>query len=314
MSATDSQLSNRGSLSRVDQQDAIRTWQYLRLAMVGVVFALAAAIIADRFQGPKHCWQGSISTYYYTPVHGFLIGALVTMGVCLYCLKGNPVESVLLNLAGMFAPVVALVPTDPPKSCMSASIVADRYPHAGNNMFAFIVLESLALGTLALFARRSQTRRTKADAWGFALAVGVVAVEWVLWAVFLENGRGFTQVVHFTSAVLMFVCIFLVVVVAAASIEPGHTFWWHVKHPNRYGWIAILMVASSAVFLYLKLGLDWRYAVFQIEASLILLFVAFWIWQTVDGWRHGERELPVPEPLQRLCSRGHEDQRLAVSS
>ena len=97
--------------------------------MAGVVVALFAAIIADYFQGPGQCWQGSISTYYYTPVHGFLIGALVTMGVCLYCLKGNiAVEDVLLNLAGMFAPVVALVPTDPPTSCVSTSIAADRYP------------------------------------------------------------------------------------------------------------------------------------------------------------------------------------------
>ena len=286
------------SLTRVEQQDAIRTWRYLRLAMVAVVVALFAAIIADRFQGPGHCWQGSISTYYYTPVHGFLIGALVTIGVCLYCLKGNPVESVLLNLAGMFAPVIALVPTDPPKTCLSTAIAADRYPNAGNNMFAFIVLQSLALITVALFAAHSTKPRTKVDTWGYAVAAVVVAVEWILWAVFLANGRGFTQAVHFTAAVLMFVCIFLVVVVAAASFEPGHNFRWHVRHPNRYAWIAILMAASSVVFLYLKFVVDWRYAIFQIEASLILLFVAFWSGQTWDSWREGERERPVPDPLK----------------
>lgn len=286
--------------STTEQKYAIRTWRYLRLAMVGLVVALFAAILADYFQG-QNCIQGSISTYYYTPVHGFLIGALVAIGVCLYCLKGNnPVENVLLNLAGLLAPVIALVPTDPPEFCKSTSIVADRYLHAANNMFAFIVLETLALVAVAWFARHSTLQPTRADVLGYRFAVVVVVAEWILWIVFLVNGFGFTKPVHFTAAVLMFVFIFFVVVAASASFEPGHNLWWHLRNPNRYSGIAILMVVNSVVFLYLKFGLDWSHAIFQIEASLILLFVAFWIGQTWDSWRLGEGERPMPDLFQKF--------------
>ncbi len=298
MGTDDSQVVD--SLNAQEQAYAIRTWRYLRLAMVGVVVALFAAIIAE-YLTESRCFQGSISAYYYTPVHGFLIGALVTMGVCLYCLKGNnPLENVLLNLAGMFAPVIALVPTDPPGSCQSASIVVDRYPHAGNNMFALIILESLGLVALWVFAKYSAKQPTKAERIGFVFGVLVVAVEWILWFVFLANGFGFKKWVHYSAAILMFVFIFLVVVASAASIEPGHTFRWHVRHPNRYALIAILMAVNTLLFVFLEFGLNWRYAVFQIEASLILLFVAFWIGQTWDSWHLGEGERPVPEPFRGL--------------
>ena len=73
------------------------------------------------------CFQTSISAYYYTPVHGVFIGALVAVGTCLICLRGNTdAEDILLNLAGMFAPVVALVPTPGTGSCGSVLTTADN--------------------------------------------------------------------------------------------------------------------------------------------------------------------------------------------
>lgn len=57
---------------------------------------------------------GSINAYYYTPVRGMFAGALLGIGVCLVCIRGSTtVEDVLLNAAGMLAPVVALIPTPP---------------------------------------------------------------------------------------------------------------------------------------------------------------------------------------------------------
>jgi hypothetical protein len=79
--------------------------------MIGFVLAIFIGVGFERSKAPG-CFQTSISAYYYTPVHGIFIGALVAVGTCLICLRGNTdAEDILLNLAGMFAPVVALVPT-----------------------------------------------------------------------------------------------------------------------------------------------------------------------------------------------------------
>ena len=55
---------------------AVKTYRYLRLAIVVVVAALMAAVLIERLHAAG-CWQGSISAYYYTPVHSMFIGALL---------------------------------------------------------------------------------------------------------------------------------------------------------------------------------------------------------------------------------------------
>jgi hypothetical protein len=103
------------------QQDfAIKTWRYLRLAMIALVVGLAAAVIYEVARRGGDCVQTSISAYYYTPARAIFIGALIAIGACLICLRGSrDWEDILLNVAGMLAPVVALVPTPAPGVCES---------------------------------------------------------------------------------------------------------------------------------------------------------------------------------------------------
>ena len=94
----------------------VRTSRYIRLAIVGLVLGLAASLAFElarvHHAEGQWCLLGSVSAYYYTPVHGFLIGALVTIGVALFAVRGNTVaENTLLNFAGVCAPFVAFVPT-----------------------------------------------------------------------------------------------------------------------------------------------------------------------------------------------------------
>ena len=52
------------------------------------------------------------SAYYYTPAQAIFVGALIGLAACMIALKGTtPVEDVFLNLGGVFAAVVAIVPT-----------------------------------------------------------------------------------------------------------------------------------------------------------------------------------------------------------
>ena len=58
-----------------------------------------------------------------------LVGVLVSMGVCLIALKGNTDgEDLLMNLAGMLAPVVAFVPLGGAETCSSAPLLVPDLP------------------------------------------------------------------------------------------------------------------------------------------------------------------------------------------
>jgi len=98
---------------------AVKSYRYLRLSIVVVVLALMASVVIERSH--VSCWQESISAYFYTPVQAVFVGALVAIGVSLIAIKGSTDrEDVLLNLAGVLAPIVAFVPTSPPaRSCSS---------------------------------------------------------------------------------------------------------------------------------------------------------------------------------------------------
>jgi len=136
-----------------DQIFAIKTWRYLRASMIGFVLAIFIGVGFERSKAPG-CFQTSISAYYYTPVHGVFIGALVAVGTCLICLRGNTdAEDILLNLAGMFAPVVALVPTPGTGSCGSVLTTADnRDVNIGNNMFVLLAVGAAGFVFLAVIA------------------------------------------------------------------------------------------------------------------------------------------------------------------
>src|SRR5215831_9973698 len=109
-----------------DQIFAIKTWRYLRASMIGFVLAIFIGVGFERSKAPG-CFQTSVSAYYYTPVQSILVGAFVAVGTCLICLRGNTdAEDILMKLAGVFAPVVALVPTPVGSSCGSVLATAEN--------------------------------------------------------------------------------------------------------------------------------------------------------------------------------------------
>jgi hypothetical protein len=140
--------------------EAVKTWRYLRLAMVALVAGLAASVVYEHFQTATSCWQPSFSAYYYTPVQGFLVGALVTIGVSLVAVKGNTDwEDLLLDLAGISAPVVAFVPSPDPGTCGSVlTTPAHRDLNIANNVTALLLVGGLGLVVAAVLALRGGVR------------------------------------------------------------------------------------------------------------------------------------------------------------
>ena len=148
----------------------LTTYRYLRISLIAVLLLLASAVVVQTvwsnkgwppLWGDPH-WETSISYYYWTPVRAVFVGALMAMGVSMVVLKAdNEVEDILLNIAGVLAPVVALVPT--PKHCVpdgDKCIRPDWPPDIvegiRNNISALFISATLALLFFVVIALRSR--------------------------------------------------------------------------------------------------------------------------------------------------------------
>lgn len=267
-------------LTPEEQGFAIVTWRYLRVAMVVLVAGLAVSLAYERSQ--VHCFQTSISGYYYTPAHAFFIGALVAIGVCLFCLKGSSeAEDIFLNVAGLFAPIVAFVPTSDIGECgVLKGTTMDLDALVANNVRAVLAVELIALVLIAVLTRRKGPPRPPPI--GF-IVTGAV---WLVTAlVFFLAHDFFMSKAHFGAAGLMFACIIVVVWINALGYRDENEAG---SLRNRYAAIAVAMGGSLAV---IPVGLlrDWPYWVIVLEGLLITLFAIFWALQTDDLWVKGLR-------------------------
>jgi hypothetical protein len=267
---------------RIEGGYAVKTWRYLRLAMVVLVVGLAVSIAYERSKVHPGCFQTSISAYYYTPVRGYLVGALVGIAVCLVCLRGSTAaEDVLLNLAGMLAPVVAFVPTPDAGSCTSVPVALEaRAANIANNVTALLAAGALALVIVAIMAVRERPTRTS------VLASAAAAGIWLAALLVFELARHFFErYAHYTAAILMFACIIAVVAINAAGYR-AQTSGSAIRNPYTAvaAGMGMAIVAIGAAGL-----LGWDHWTIAIETALIALFAVFWIVQTKDLWKAGLR-------------------------
>jgi hypothetical protein len=278
----------------VRSDNTIKTYRYLRLAMVALVVMLAASVVVEWWHTGPRCFQTSISAYYYTPAQAVFVGSLVAVGVCMIVLKGNTEwEDILLNLGGMLAPGVAFVPTPGPGRCSSVPItLRDTPADVANNMTALFVTGAIGLVVAIVLAvvLRGETVEPP-NRWhrvGYAVS-GLVLAAGVVW--FLADRDSFIEGAHYTAAVTLFACIVAVAVLNAWGFGQEHGGDGRVRrYANRYAVIAVAMVlALVGMGLVTWLG-DWDHGLLWIEATVIALFAVFWVIQTVELWNEGLRE------------------------
>ena len=115
------------------------TYRFLRGGLVVMVVMLFASLIVVAVN-TGGCWQTSISAYYYTAGHSMFVASLCAMGILLITYRGsNDTEDILLDLAGVLAFVVAMVPTTRPGSiCGPALPDYVVGPSIRNNVWAVI--------------------------------------------------------------------------------------------------------------------------------------------------------------------------------
>jgi hypothetical protein len=280
-----------------------KTYRYLRVAMVLMAVGLGVSVLYERVKAPEDCWQISISAYYYTPVQGFFVAAMVTIGVCLIALQATTRrEDVALNLAGACAPFVAFVPTPAVNVCgYNLTDEGARNLSVGNNVFALLVIAGLTLVVAAVLPRLPRTRfataPSRADRVGYAVAtalyVGTAYAFFVQRTFFLRWG-------HLAAAVLMFVLIAAVVRFNGQDARSRRL---------RSAYRAVFAGMVAAAVLNGAAGLaGWDHWALCLEACLIGLFTVFWIVQTVELWNAGVRPPDgtpaTPQPASALPRSG----------
>lgn len=294
------------------------SYRYLRLALVVVTLTLGISLLLEIIAA--NCYQGSISAFYYTPVHSVFVGALFVIGVSLVALIGrDPVEDLFFNLAGFLAPIVALVPTARPTDlcgpterhlALSEAIPGEQATFATTNLLvtnntwalllgfliAFVVAIVLATRSVSRMNRLRQVTRTTLVGLGLSLLVLIIGLVW-----FLNWRVSFDRRAHGTAAVLMFVAIWLAVLVNAdfdrlRPIVNQPYRWLKVTRPTfppgskhetfyrgQYKLIAGFM-AGAGVVLGFGVATGVSHAVFWLEAAEIVPFAWFWVLQTAEGW------------------------------
>jgi hypothetical protein len=274
----------------------VKTYRYLRIAMVLLVLMLAASVLREAAAVGFDCAQKSLSAYYYTPARGVFVGALVAIGACLVVIKGSTdVEDVLLNIAGMLMPVVAFVPTPYEAACSSTPVQAARVnENVTNNVFALLVVGAVALLVAAYFKRRGPVEMEhRVFAWGTGISVVVYLVVAVT---YVADRAFFVRVAHYGAAVPMFGCFVAVALINARLFGLGpdptrRTRPWL----NRYALVAEGMVASIVLGGAAFLLFGWEHWLLAVESALVALFAWFWVLQTRQLWSTGFYERgPTP--------------------
>ena len=282
-------------------ESTTKTYLYLRVGLVALAVFLGASLAIELAFGDSP-WLGSISAYYYTPVRSVFVGTLCAMGVCLIAIKGRdrPREDLMLNLAGMCAPVVALVPTPlEDAACGGATrCVPDAFvPGVVNNVQALLVVGVVGVVFAARTVRRDAHER------GDLLAIGVSGGGLVAFGLWFFIGRdSFLDYAHYGTAVPMFGLIVVVALVNAAKVdefvaEGGTlTVGRAGTYKKAYRAIAYFMgvvIGGALVLFVVKAATDsqpFAHWVFVVEALLLAAFTAFWILQTLQYAEDGAPE------------------------
>lgn len=105
------------------REHVIETYASLRFGMAVIAFGLPFVLVFGFWVvEPGYGMLNSLSAYYHTPMRDIFVGALATVGVCLHVYKGvDSLENIALNVAGVLAVLVALLPVYVPDIILQAS-------------------------------------------------------------------------------------------------------------------------------------------------------------------------------------------------
>jgi hypothetical protein len=300
-------------MSTVAIEKQVQSYRYLRIVMVGLLLALAAAVFYQRIQ--QGSFLGSVSGYYYTPAQAVFVGALIGLGVSMIALRGmNEAEDAFLNLGGIFAIVVAIVPTGrgsdyqaAVQACQKSGVplLTQRASNpdcptvralenaaranVANNMAALLITGGLTLVLAGVILFKGRTTKSGSQGRRWVLAeFSVAALLWLGALIALTASVDWIRGnAHYIAAGSLAICILLVAGANAHrrkekpsnGVVPKADV---LKSPQAYPytWTAVTMLIAAVVVIVL-----WQtnvISLFWVEIAVGLLFVLFWTAQTIE--------------------------------
>lgn len=253
----------------------------------------------------------SISALFYSPVRTVFVGVLIAVGLALVAVQGRVRwENSLLDAAGVLVPLVAFVPTplfagtgapseDSPlwrvgADCAGADscVPADLHVGVGNNVAAYGLLGALTLALLWLHRLRARRSRSGPSPIPSLRSVTIATLIWVALGGWFVLGReSFIAFGHNVSAISFFALLIVVVVINARNATDGPAALSMGRDGFRrtYLFIAWAMAVSvvGGVATFLITGEQSGFAlIFWLEVVLLVLFIGFWVVQTIEHWDH----------------------------
>lgn len=264
--------------------------------MIGVVLLLGVSILLESGRAENSvtnaewCLQDSISAYYYTPVRAIFVATMFIVGFALIVYKGRSAgEDFLLNIAGMFAPIVAVVPTTTVGDCWSiepsplpvteeGSLANWVLTNVDNNFDALLIVG--ALGVLVAFliwlvTKRDSRRLAEIQPGTEWLLMGAALALMGAWLLKFYGRDFFLANAHGKSAILVFVFLWFAIVTNIVQ---------HWSAPSR-PYIAWYIVIAAAMVVGIPISLLFGdHQLFALEAWELTAFATYWIVQTVENW------------------------------
>jgi len=284
-----------------------KTHRYLRLSLVFVVFALLASVaiqmVVVSWDPFTLGWNPlpSLSHAFYTPVRMMFVGTLIATSLALLALSGRGRAATLLDIAAIFAPLIAIVPTgiDPEhpigdlrcpgtEECIPPAYIGEV--RAGVAVYVVVVL----VVVIAMAAIRTKKRIVTPSALlvsGIAVLTAVVvsALAFVpgLNAGFPFNFWPYPPSIHFLVTLLFFGAFVAVPILhSRGPVDETET----PPTPRQravYRWVAGLLIADLLLLLAAFIFRD-ALGAFPLvligEAVALGLFAWFWCVQTFQRW------------------------------
>jgi hypothetical protein len=287
----------------------------LRVALMGTALAIVASVVYEYLA--RDCWLTSISAYWYTDARAVFAGGLVALGISLVVYAGGTwTENLLLNLAGMLAPIVAFAPTRVARGhdvdCLGFKPNYDMAAtDNGLTVYFICLIGGVVVAAVASSGQRQRLkdltptqRRAGRMGIGIGVAIPLGILAWRL------ADPDFAIHVHFPAAVVMFVFLTGVVALRIDSVSAWSRAWdLYRDDPLRdavndvrtanyslaYGAVAVGM-ASALGLAGLSVWFGWwQFTVVVAEFALLILFLTFWLLQTLQlrgVLRTGEKATP----------------------
>ena len=265
-----------------------RTYRYVRISIVGaVVLLLVSLLVVSVAQGPVT----SLSALYYTPGRVAFVGVLFAIALALIALSGHSVEQALLDIAALFAPVIAVIPTpivtgDAPGMTVSCPSPGPCVPAADAAAMQNGMLSLTVVGVLGVIAALvlAVVQRTMSPGLAVALvAAAVVVVGMGAWA--LISPGSLAALGHLVATGAFFGIIAVVSAISAAASAPP---WRGIYRTVAIGIGAVLVLLVAVLALRLGgrdlVAFTGLPLVLIGELAIVVLFAAFWIAQTVENW------------------------------